>query len=59
MKRKNLRKPSAFWSNGFKSAAEIEKTGTYTNILNDTSNSHCSKIRNGSIAFQISGLNLL
>ena len=37
MKRQNLRKPNAFWSNGFKSAAEIEKTGTNSNILNDTS----------------------
>ena len=44
MKRKNLRKPSAFWSNGFKSAAEIEKTGTNTNILNDTSNFRTSDL---------------
>ena len=47
MKRKNLRKPSASWSNGFKSAAEIEKTGTklyYTNILNDTSNFRTSDL---------------
>ena len=44
MKRQNLRKPNAFWSDGFKSAAEIEKTGTNSNFLNDTSNFRTSDL---------------